>query len=265
MIENAVADSLKELAGAAGRREALRTLGAAGLGLLAALGLNTTAAKKNKDGGGQDGGKGRNKKNRKKNRPLRTGNQRPAGPDGTPPEATGAVQAQANDKKIGPTGPTGPTGPQGEVGAQGDPGTPGGVGSTGPAGPAGADSQVPGPTGPEGPQGTQGPQGIPGPAGSQGPQGATGPAGAQLEIQSIFGPEIFVPVGGEMTGEAICSPGRAIAGGYRIDDSRCTALFNHKDPGDAVSWVVRVGCPPGVATTFRAQVVCVTGPVAPVG
>ena len=61
MIENAIADSPKELAGTAGRRDALRSLGAAGMALLAAVGLaeGSQARKgKNRDG------KGRNKHQR---------------------------------------------------------------------------------------------------------------------------------------------------------------------------------------------------------
>ena len=149
MTKTGVDQTVQPPTSVAGRRDALRSLGAAGVALLAAQGLHDAAAKN-----GNGGGKGRRPRNRRKDRPRRAGTPRPAGQNPAPAEALdGPVKAQGNDKKLGPTGPTGPTGPRGEAGAQGDPGAPGGQGSTGPvgpAGPAGADSQVTGPTGPAG-------------------------------------------------------------------------------------------------------------------
>jgi hypothetical protein len=172
MTEHDVADVPKALSGSSGRRDALRSVGAAGAALLAALGLRDAAAKK-----GNGGGEGRHRKNRKKNRPRQADKSSPASPAPAPSEADESVQAQANDKKLGPTGPTGPTGAdgaQGEPGPQGAQGEPGGSGPAGPQGEPGAASTVPGPTGATGPAG---PAGTPGAAGAPGPQGDTGPIG----------------------------------------------------------------------------------------
>jgi hypothetical protein len=118
--------------GPAGRRDALRTVGAAGMALLAALGLvQGSPAKKNRRRDGKS-----NKKNQ-----------------------TQAERKGGGKGKPGPTGPTGPTGPAG--GGTGA-GTTGATGPTGPTGPAGAASQVTGPTGPKGAIGTAGPAGLSG-------------------------------------------------------------------------------------------------------
>lgn len=101
-----------------GRRDALRSLSAAGMAVLAALGLAEAGeAKKNKNNGG-----GNNHKKRAQAEKKRGG---------------------GGKSKPGPTGPTGPTGPAGG-------GT--GAGATGPTGPTGAQGNV-GSTGPEGPAG----------------------------------------------------------------------------------------------------------------
>jgi hypothetical protein len=115
--------SLRALATSAGRREAVRSLGAVGLGLLAVLGL-------------ADGDAGASGKRRKKRRghqrnhapsPAETSGPAPpaslAHDSGGETAATGLVGAEAKKKKPkpkpGPTGPIGPTGPTGATGATG--------------------------------------------------------------------------------------------------------------------------------------------------
>ncbi len=156
MTKPGVDESVQPLTSGSGRRHALRSLGAAGVALLAAQGLNHDAsAKKTNRDGGKGGGKSGRRKNQRKQRAQgkdhRGQDARSQGTDGAAPaEAEVETEALGLLRKAGPTGPTGPTGPRGEVGAQGDPGVPGGPGPIGPAGPAGADSQVTGPTGPAG-------------------------------------------------------------------------------------------------------------------
>jgi hypothetical protein len=99
---------LRSFAASAGRRDAVRSLGAVGLGALAALGLS----------GDADGAKGkRRQKRRERNR-----NQKASAPGGA------GVEAKQKKKKpkpgpagaagpAGPTGPTGLTGPTGAIGA----------------------------------------------------------------------------------------------------------------------------------------------------
>jgi hypothetical protein len=124
-------ESVKGLVDATDRRDALRSLGAAGMALLAALGLNSAAAKKN-TGGGKGGGKGRHRKNRRKNRANRRGK------EGQERQATAPLTAEKGPPGglpaplVGPTGPTGPAGPQGAAGPAGP------KGDTGPVGPASA-------------------------------------------------------------------------------------------------------------------------------
>jgi hypothetical protein len=111
MDETRFDQSLNSYAGFAGRRDALRSLGSAGMALLAAIGLTTGGeAKKNK----HRDGKNKNDKNR------------------TQAERKGGGGGKG---KPGPTGPTGPTGPAG--GGTGA-GVTGPTGPTGPAGPAGS-------------------------------------------------------------------------------------------------------------------------------
>lgn len=133
------------IADPAGRRDALRSLGAAGVGLLAAVGLAS----------GSGDAKGQRRKRRKdahqkKNRgKTRKQRRRPEQALDRPEETPAAPSDVAEEKglvgdtlkKLGPTGPTGPTGPAGPQGVTG----PAGVsGTAGPAGPTGE----PGPTGP---------------------------------------------------------------------------------------------------------------------
>lgn len=135
--------SMKAIADHSGRRDALRSLGVAGMALLAALGLaDGGEAKKKHDRRGNDhknqsraakkGGGGGGKR----------GSTGPTGPTG--PAGGGAG--------VGATGPTGPTGPTGVSGSPG---------ATGPTGPAGAGSQVTGPTGATGPTGSAGSSPLP--------------------------------------------------------------------------------------------------------
>jgi hypothetical protein len=141
MEETQFDQSVKVLANASGRRDAVRSLGMAGMALLAALGLGDASAKNNHSGdsGKNNGGKGTgNSKNRGKNgnrRQTQPGHDRrhrsgetereetpddPAGPEGVTrlagTDEGGAQQVQAEGrrkKKRGPTGPTGPAGPAG--------------------------------------------------------------------------------------------------------------------------------------------------------
>lgn len=127
--------SAKQLTGFAARRDALRSLSAAGVALVAAFGqsIGGEAKKKNHHHGGAKGHNG--------------------------------ATARASGKKKGKLGPTGPTGPTGPAGG----GT--GAGATGPTGPAGAQGAtgVIGPTGPTGAKGNSGNAGPTGPTGAPAP------------------------------------------------------------------------------------------------
>lgn len=107
------------------RREAVRTMGAAGAALLGVLGLSAHSAD----------AKNKNKKHHQQVGSEKKGKKGKRGP-------------------IGPTGPTGPAGPGSGAGATGPTGP---TGSQGAPGPAGA-------TGPDGGPGAPGPRGEPGPA-----------------------------------------------------------------------------------------------------
>jgi hypothetical protein len=121
-------------AGFAGRRDALRSVSAVAMALLATLGVAGDGnAKKN-------GGRSDNKNVHAAHHKNR-GHRRKKGKRGT-------------------SGPSGPTGPVGSGGTTGVPGP------TGPTGPAGEGSQVTGPTGPTGGRGDTGPKGDTGPAGA---------------------------------------------------------------------------------------------------
>jgi hypothetical protein len=137
MEETQFDQSVKVLANAAGRRDALRSLGAAGMALLTALGVTDAAARKHSDGA--DTGGGNRKHNNKDRRRTRNGNQTqhgndprhrsqdsegeetldgPAGPEGVIRLAgagDGGQQIQAEGKRKKKRGPTGPTGPAGSA------------------------------------------------------------------------------------------------------------------------------------------------------
>jgi hypothetical protein len=143
--------SVREVTGSSGRRNVLRSLGAAGMALLAVIGLGEggEARNKKKNHGGGNDHKDRTQAEKKgggKGKPGATG---PTGPTGPAGGGTGA-------------GETGPTGPAGSTGPSGAPGVTGPAGLRGPAGPAGAASQVTGPTGPKGATGPAGSAGVSG-------------------------------------------------------------------------------------------------------
>jgi hypothetical protein len=135
MEESRFDESVKALADATDRRDALRSLGAAGMAVLAALGLADASARENKNGG---------RKGRRKDR--RQSRAQGRGKDGATRQALAAAGAEAGPPDDipaplrGPTGPTGPTGLQGDTGVASS--VPGPAGETGPTGPAG----VPGPS-----------------------------------------------------------------------------------------------------------------------
>jgi hypothetical protein len=119
------------MSGPAGRRTALRSISAAGVALLAALGLTD--------------GSGARKNTRRKN-----------------DKDQKHAQAEGKGGGKGKRGPTGPTGPTGPAGGGTGAGATGATGPTGPTGPGGAASLVTGPTGPRGANGTSGPAGLSG-------------------------------------------------------------------------------------------------------
>jgi len=118
------------LAGPSGRRTALRSLSAAGMALLATLGLTSGSdAKKKKNNGGKNNKNANQEHHRNRGHKRKKGERGAQGPSGP----TGAAGS-------GVTGPTGPTGAMGDIG------------STGPLGPTG-ETGLAGPTGPAGPSG----------------------------------------------------------------------------------------------------------------
>jgi hypothetical protein len=72
MNETRFDQSVKVLANAAGRRDALRSLGVAGMALLAAFGFGDASATHRAKSGGQGGAKHRNKHRGQKRRRSRT-------------------------------------------------------------------------------------------------------------------------------------------------------------------------------------------------
>ena len=91
--------ALRSFAAAAGRRDAVRSLGALGLGALAALGLSG-------DAGARDE-RGKKRRDRQRNRKASAS------------EAIGAEARKKKKSKPGPAGPGGPTGPTGPTGPAG--------------------------------------------------------------------------------------------------------------------------------------------------
>lgn len=220
--------SLQALANPAARRDALRSLSAAGLALLAALGLTGGSEAKKNHGGG----------NKHKNR-------------------THAEKKGKGKSKPGPTGPTGPTGPAGGgtgAGATGPTGPQGSSGNTGPAGAAGSA----GVTGPAGPEGSTGPAG----AASQvtGPTGATGPAGSPgtISVTTHESASFFVASNTSADGFAQCDAGAMVVGGGvnspSAFDVRCGVVLSRAF-GDSV-WGVTMYCPSEASGTFVAQARC---------
>ncbi|MDQ2655494.1 MAG: hypothetical protein M3Z20_20890 [Chloroflexota bacterium] len=120
MDESRLPRSVADVTSSSSRRNAMRSLGAAGMAGLATIGLASDGAgKKTKRDGGGNNHRDRTQAEKKKG---------------------------GGKSKPGPTGPTGPTGPAGG-------GT--GAGATGPTGPAGPPG-LSGPAGPPGPTGTIG-------------------------------------------------------------------------------------------------------------
>jgi hypothetical protein len=93
--------SLKTIAEFTGRRDALRSLGAAGMAALATLGIASGEAKKNRGNGGNHHQNDQRARAEKKGGGGKRGPTGPTGPTGPAGGGTGA----------GATGPTGPTGP----------------------------------------------------------------------------------------------------------------------------------------------------------
>ena len=106
MVETQFDESLKVLAGAADRRDALRSLGAAGMAVLAGLSLTDAAARKKSRGGGK--GRGQKNKGRQRNRPHSNGRPQDATDDTEDPDddaATGelvlnAERANLDDPRV---------------------------------------------------------------------------------------------------------------------------------------------------------------------
>lgn len=141
MDENRFNASLEFVPDSTGRRSALRSLGTAGMALLAALGYASGVEAKNKH---RSGGKGNHKRKQRKEKNQTNGN--------AAQDSSGTVTAEAPPPGKPPIqGPTGPAGPIGPTGPQGPQGVQGIQGELGPEGPRGADSQVAGPIGPTGP------------------------------------------------------------------------------------------------------------------
>jgi hypothetical protein len=150
--ESRVDQSLHVLSETAGRRTALGALSAAGMAVLAGLGLaNGVEAKKQKNNGGGHDQRDRSKQRKRTKRRQQNSGASPS-PDETDVPADDAAEGgvEADTKLLGLRGPTGPTGPAGTTGA---------AGASGPQGLQG----VPGDTGPTGPAGAQG---VPGSAGA---------------------------------------------------------------------------------------------------
>lgn len=230
--------SISVIADPAGRRAALRTLGAAGVGLLAAVGLANGSgdakgqrSKRRKVAHKHNKNKNRGKAKKQRSSPeqaLASPEVTPAAPSGVP-EEKGLVSDIL--KKLGPTGPTGPTGPAGPQGLTGPAGV---AGSAGPAGPAG-------------------PTGDPGP---------TGPAGTPM-ITRVFGePRDCLPEGGPGAGGYVCTgaecpPGSVVIGGGFGSEGSGDFLhdtYAFYSVGSENTWLVCAKCHENVR--IYAQAVC---------
>ena len=221
--------SLHALTSAIERRDALRSLGAVVLALLAAVGLKGASAKKNNDGKhclNKHQIRGHKQRGRTQGQGSHTDP-----PDETPdetsdetedpggtPEQSGFVGVEKKKSKPGPPGHVGPTGPTGS-GSQDPTGPPGQAGPTGSQGPQGIPGQpgLPGSNGPTCPEGSQGPPGevgtpgAPGQQGPQGPPGPTGPAPAPVfTARQVSG-------AGLQIAEVLCGPSRHVmSGGFQL-------------------------------------------------
>ncbi len=103
--------SLPLLAGATGRRDAVRSLGAIGTALLAALGFSGAQARSNHGGTGKSANKDRaprRNRNRSANRPHDETEEAPEHAPGEAPPDRSAVQAERKRRKKKKPRPTGP-------------------------------------------------------------------------------------------------------------------------------------------------------------
>lgn len=210
-----------------GRRNAVRALSAAGVAMIATLGLNGNAAERRRRRGKQhrarDEGKGRPKR-------AATSSSTDSQAAGSGSEGS-AIQAEKTDKKIGPTGPTGPTGPIGHSGLNGVDGQPGLAGPAGPVGAAGA-------VGPTGPAGLNSVRVMPG----------------SVEMTSGNANRVSI---------ATCDPGwHAISGGYTLEAnlaevSLLTSMPNF-DAGGAVpnGWRVQIFKVGNDELVLQAHAIC---------
>jgi hypothetical protein len=219
MDETRVDQSRQTLGAASGRRDALRSLSAAGMALLVTLGLADGSEAKKKKGGNtnNNANQERHKNHGHKRKKGERGAAGPTGPTGPAGGGTGA----------GETGPTGPTGSQGETG------------DTGPEGPAGPASQVTGPTG------------------ATGETGPAGPAGASSLSVIRQGPEAFGE--GSLESLASCNPGEhAVGGGAQYQSIGGFTYIGPSPDLDGetpTGWLISTGGSPNALV--RAWVVCV--------
>ncbi len=215
------------LGGAAGRRDALRSLSAAGMALLAALGLaNGGDAKKQNNHKNRDSDSNRDQRKSQSEGKNRGGKRKPG-----PPGPTGPAGPAGGGTGAGSTGPTGPTGAQGNTG------------ETGPEGPAGAASQVTGPTGPTG------------------RSGPTGPSAPTPTITTVAGSPFDVApgdVGGDFP--ACPSGSTAISAGFVIHSVGCFPVQFRRY--DARTYFISVWCPDtSFGTHVDTEVICMSQPL----
>jgi hypothetical protein len=227
MDETRFDQALKALASSARRRDAVRSLGSAGIVFLAALGLTHAA-----EGKGQDhrqkttrSGSQRHSNVRSSENNTETGGALESSQEGIG-ASVGSERASVEAEKRGKRGKTGPTGP------------------TGPRGPRGSGDGDTGPTGPSG-------------RGPTGPTGATG-ATPELTIVKTQGPGGSVPSPGSATAEAVCNGAVAISGGAHLTNDRCWIVAS-ESISDLSKWSVTVACPDGLTNvTFTNFAICLS-------
>jgi hypothetical protein len=230
--------SVQSLTDATDRRDALRSLGVAGMAALTALGISDVVAKKKSNGGGKSGGKKKPTRNRNRDGKQKAQGQHQRAPVSAEVGPPGGLPTPLQ----GPTGPTGPTGPQGDTGAAGAPG-------------------ATGDTGPTGPTGSKGDTGDQGAAGAQGATGPTGPAGAPSLSRIKFGPS--ESGAGDIASTAECDPGwHAVGGGFGTALTPFASVLGFEslpvptvDGGVATGWRVRVVSQAGII--LQAYAICV--------
>jgi hypothetical protein len=228
MDETRLDQALKALASSAGRREAVRSLGAAGIASLAAIGLAHAA-----EGKGQDHrkkttrGAGRQSEDWPSDTSTEAGGDAASSHDriGEPIDSERAAFEAEKRGKRGKPGKTGPTGP---------------IGPRGPRGPGGGDT---GPTGPSG-------------RGPTGPTGATGATPA-LTIVKTAGAGGSVASGGSSQADAVCNGGSAISGGAVLSNTRCWIVASDST-SNLTRWSVTVACPDNESATFTNFAICLS-------